>query len=115
MSIEIKKLTPDMADDYVRFFEETPHNEKWHSKCYCVCWCSSEPEGIDCSTEEKRRAVALKFVKDGKLQGYLAYSGGQVVGWCNANTKLDCLTCGGWRYLMGSVPTDESTEKSSKN
>lgn len=115
MNIEIKKLTPDLAEDYVHFFDKTPHNQKYHTKCYCVCWCGNEPEGIDCSTEEKRRAVALQFVKNGNLQGYLAYSGGQIVGWCNANTKPDCLTCGGWRYMMGSVPTDESTDMTIKS
>lgn len=115
MDIEIHKLTPDMAEDYMRFFDNTPHNEKWHTKCYCVCWCGNEPEGIDCSTEEKRRAVALQFVNNGNLQGYLAYSSGQVVGWCNANTKSDCLTCGGWRYLMGSVPTDEFADMKVKS
>ena len=115
MIIEIKKLTPDLADDYVRFFDKTPHNQKYNSKCYCVCWCGNEPEGIDCSTEEKRRAVAHEFVKAGNLQGYLAYFGGQVVGWCNANIKSDCLTCGGWRYLMGSVPTDEFADMKVKS
>jgi GNAT superfamily N-acetyltransferase len=115
MNIEIKKLTPDLAEDYVQFFDETPHNQKYRVKCYCVCWCGNEPERTDCSSEEKRRAVALEFVKAGNLQGYLAYSGSRVVGWCNANTKSDCLTCGGWRYAMGSVPTDELTDKRVKS
>ena len=107
MSIEIRKLTPELAEDYARFFDITPHNLKWQTKCYCVCWCGDEPEGIDCSTDEKRRKAALQYVKSGNLQGYLAYSGDQIVGWCNANAKSDCLKCGGWRYLMGSVPTEE--------
>jgi hypothetical protein len=68
MIIEIKKLTPDLAEAYVRFFDKTPHNQKYNTKCYCVCWCGNEPEGIDCSTEEKRRAVAHEFVKAGNLQ-----------------------------------------------
>lgn len=115
MNIVIKKLTPDMAEDYICFFDNTPHNEKWHTKCYCVCWCSNEPEGIDCSTEVKRRAVALQFVKNGNLQGYLAYSGGEVVGWCNANTKSDCQTGRSWRAMMSSVPTDESADRKVKS
>ena len=100
MDIEIRKLAPDLAEDYVRFFDETPHNEKYNTKCYCTGWCSNEPEGVDNSTEEKRRAVAYEYVKAGNLQGYLAYFGGQVVGWCNANTKADCVTCVGWQYVM---------------
>ncbi len=115
MNIVIKKLTPDMAEDYVRFFDNTPHNKKWHTKCYCVCWCGNEPEGIDCSTEDKRRAIAFQFVKNGNLQGYLAYSGGQVVGWCNANTKSDCIAGRFWQYLMGAVPTDETSDRKVKS
>ena len=34
MDIEIRKLDPDLAEDNVRFFEETPHNEKYNTKCY---------------------------------------------------------------------------------
>ncbi len=115
MNIEIRKLTPDLAEDYVRFFDHTPHNEKWHTKCYCVCWCGNEPAGIDCSTEEKRRSVAIQFVKNGNLQGYLAYSDGHVVGWCNANTKADCTDGQFWQHLMSAVPTDATVDRKVKS
>ncbi len=39
MNIEIRKLTSDLAEDYVRFFDMTPHSEKANDdecKCYCV-------------------------------------------------------------------------------
>lgn len=115
MDIEIKKLTPDLAEDFVRFFDNTPHNKKYNTKCYCVGWCSNEPERVDYSTEGKRRAIAYEYVKGGNLQGYLAYYNGRVVGWCNVNTKADCLTCAGWRYVMASVPTDESADEKVKS
>lgn len=115
MNIEIKKLTPNLADDYVRFFDKTPHNDKWNTKCYCVCWCSNEPEGIDCSTEEKRRDVAFQFVKGGNLQGYLAYLGDEVIGWCNTNNKAECTTGRFWRRLMPAVPTDDLAHKKVKS
>ena len=115
MGVEIKKLMPDMAEAYVRFFDETPHNEKWNTKCYCVCWCGNEPEGIDCATEDNRRSVASRFVKDGNLQGYLAYADNKVIGWCNANTKLDCTAGRFWQHLMGSVPVDGHADKKVKS
>ncbi|MGB8455283.1 MAG: GNAT family N-acetyltransferase [Anaerocolumna sp.] len=31
-----------------------------------------------------------------------------MVGWCNANTKLDCLKCASWQRYMAYVPLDES-------
>ena len=110
MNIKIKKLTPELADDYIHFFDTTKHDDGIDEhKCYCVCWCSDDHRtGKDFSTAEKRRAMAGQYVKDGAIQGYLAYNGGKVVGWCNANTKSDCLNCISWLMFMKNVPTGES-------
>jgi len=113
MDVEIRKLTPDLAEDYAAFFDTTPHNEKYKVKCYCVCWCGEDCEGKDLSTKKARRDYALRCVADGRIQGYFAYYGGVAVGWCNANTKSDCLKCAGWRGMngvrRGFIPTEEST------
>lgn len=109
MDIEIRKLMPDLAEDYVRFFDTTAHDDNVDEhKCYCVCWCNDDYEGKDFSTAEKRRKCALQYVKGHNIQGYLAYSGDAVVGWCNANTKSDCLKCASWRRFMDFVPLKES-------
>lgn len=108
MNIRIRKLTPDLAEDYVHFFDITPHDDNVDEhKCYCVCWCNDDYEGKDFSTAEKRRKCALQYVKNNNIQGYLAYSGDTVVGWCNANTKSDCLKCVSWRKFMDYVPLEE--------
>ena len=39
--------------------------------------------------------------------GYLAYHDDKAVGWCNANTKSDCLNCISWLMFMKDVPTGE--------
>ena len=110
MNIEIRKLTPDLTEDYVRFFDMTPHDDGIDEhKCYCVCWCNDNFEGKDFSSAEKRRCYAIKYVKDSSIQGYLAYCNDKVVGWCNANTKSDCLQCCSWRLFMGFVPIEESS------
>ena len=89
MNIEIRRLTPDLTEDYVRFFDETPHNNEYGIKCYCVAWRSDASYAGDGNhwypTEEERREKALQFVRDGHIQGYLAYHGDKIVGWCNAN------------------------------
>jgi len=104
MDIEIRKLTPGLAEDYARFFDVTPHDDnKEEHKCYCVCWCSDDSEGKDFSSREKRREHAVRYVGDGSIQGYLAYRGDEIVGWCNANTKSDCLQCVSWRRFMGPI------------
>lgn len=111
MQIEIRKLSPDLVGDYVHFFDTTPHTDgKSEHKCYCVWWCNEDYEGKDLtSSAEKRRDYAIQCVKEDKIQGYLAYYGNEVVGWCNANTKMECLKCYCWRRFMGSVPTEEAT------
>lgn len=108
MDIKIRKLTPDLAEDYVHFFDITPHDDNVDEhKCYCVCWCNDDGEGKDFSTVEKRRKFALQYVKSNNIQGYLAYNGDTVVGWCNANTKSDCLKCESWRRFMSYVPLED--------
>ncbi len=110
MNVEIRRLTPDQAEAYVHFFDTTPHSDNMDDhKCYCVCWCNDDYEGKDFSSREKRRDWAIQYVRGNNIQGYLAYCDSEVVGWCNANTKADCLKCCSWRLFMGSIPTEEST------
>jgi GNAT superfamily N-acetyltransferase len=68
-----------------------------------VCWCGADQRETDCSSPEKRRVLAAQYVKEGILKGYLAYHKGKAVGWCNANTKVDCLQSGGWQWFMKSL------------
>ncbi|HHU56458.1 MAG TPA: GNAT family N-acetyltransferase [Acholeplasmataceae bacterium] len=113
MNIEIRKLMPEMVDDYVNFFDTTPHDDHIDKhKCYCVSWCSDDFLGKDFSTVEKRRKQAYEYVRSNKIQGYLAYYNGKVVGWCNANTKSECTKCAGWRAFMNYVPLDDKKVKS---
>jgi GNAT superfamily N-acetyltransferase len=106
-------LSPELAEDYACFFDVTPHSEKPDSddcKCYCVWWCNDDHDvnHIDyLLTKEKRRSYAIQKIKENKIQGYLAYHNGKVVGWCNANTKADCLKCYCWRRFMKDVSTEE--------
>lgn len=115
MNIEIRKLTPDLAEDYVTFFDTTPHNEKYKTKCYCVYWCNEDSEDKNFYSKKARRDYAIQCIKGNNIQGYLAYCDDKVVGWCNANTKSDCLKCRGWRGMNGPrkgfLPTEESTQK----
>ena len=99
MDIEIKKLSPVLAKDYLNFFDVTPPDD-FECKCYCVCWCSADHRiKTDFSSDEKRRELAEKYINDGVIQGYLAYFEGHVVAWRNANTKSDCLYCISWLRL----------------
>ncbi|MGI6199921.1 MAG: GNAT family N-acetyltransferase [Christensenellales bacterium] len=112
--IDIRKLTPELVEDYIGFFDVTPHNHRYNgAKCYCVYWCSGVDEEANFSTKAARRDYAIQAVKDGRIQGYLAYRGDEVVGWCNANAKSACLKCKGWQMMNGKrkgfIPTEEAT------
>lgn len=110
MVIEIRKLTPDLAEDYAHFFDMTPH---WDSiprdelPCYCVTWRSDVTYVGNGDhwypTREERRERAIGFIKSGSLQGYLAYCGDKIVGWCNATA--DCQ--GGVNHLRLYWPIEE--------
>ncbi len=112
MNIEIKELTSRLLMDYVNFFDTTPHDDNTdESKCYCVGWCSADHRiETDFSSPEKRRKLAEQYVCEGIIKGYLAYHEGRVVGWCNANTRADCLHCGGWLYLMKSLCVESESK-----
>ena len=110
MNIEIRKLTPDLAEEYVHFFDVTPHDDhtsKDELQCYCVTWRRNDSYNGDGDhwypTREERRNRAIQFVKAGSIQGYLAYRGDEIVGWCNANA--DCQ--GGVNHLRSYWPIEE--------
>ena len=102
MNIEIKKLSPKLVDDYINFFDTTALETK-ENKCYCICWCSADHSAIDDLAAQNRRELAIEYVKNGTLQGYLAYNGEQVIGWCNANEKNNCTKCMSWLKYMQEV------------
>ena len=110
VTIEIRKLTSDLAEDYAHFFDVTPHDDhtaKDELPCYCVTWRNDDTYiGNDhwYPTREERRERAIQFIKDGKLQGYLAYRDNEIVGWCNASA--DCQK--GVDYLRSYWPIEES-------
>jgi len=89
MDVVIRRLTPDLVDDYLYFFDhvEFMDHPEW-SQCYCLhfhfenAW-DAEDEGKDSPWRER----AARFVCEGKIQGYLAYADGQVAGWCGANDR----------------------------
>ena len=112
MDIDIKRLTPELLEDYLNFFDITPHStNKAEHRCYCVCWSSKDCEGTDFSSAEKRREIAKEYVSNGFIQGYLAYADNMVIGWCNANTKADCYECVSWKMFMQTIKKDEPNVK----
>lgn len=105
IDIKIKKLNSDMKEEYIRFFDETPHDHGIpEHTCYCVNWCCENQRGRNHDPQrEERRQMAREYIRNGSLKGYVAMVDDKIVGWCNANTKADCSDCFGWFHFMTEV------------
>jgi GNAT superfamily N-acetyltransferase len=108
MDIKIIKLTSNHADEYARFFDVTPHWDNMDAvPCYCVSWRSDKTyangEAYWFPTREERRERAIGYIKSGDIQGYLAYYGDRVIGWCSANAECQI----GLDHLRAYWPIDD--------
>ena len=97
MQIDIRPLGPELLGDYLDFFDNVAFadHQEW-AWCYCTYYhlgkqdedrIKAESEGKEKLLRDILRNAAISLIKKGELHGYLAYSGGQVIGWCNAADK----------------------------
>jgi GNAT superfamily N-acetyltransferase len=117
MSIEIKKLSPELIGDYIEFFDKVAFtdNEEW-AGCYCLFyhWNDRLEEEQNNLTERDilsyRKDHVAKFIESGTLQGYLAYENNCVIGWINANDKyqFNRLSPDIWPEIWDSKEPTES-------
>jgi GNAT superfamily N-acetyltransferase len=96
--MEIRALTPELAQDFFAFFDQRAFvdNPYWKG-CYCTFFHRAEqPSGLEPRPRTTRREQARTLIQDGTMQGYLAYGAeGRVMGWCNANRKTALARLGG--------------------
>ncbi len=94
MNITVKKLSPDLIEDYIYFHKHVAFsdNPEW-AGCYCVWYHWDHTLDIkrkeyeDNGGKEFKLELAKKYIKENKLRGYLAYNDKDVIGWCNANSR----------------------------
>ena len=99
MDITVKRLSPDLADDFFDFFDHRAFSDKSpEGPCYCTRYqMTSEQEEAELWIygEEQEgfmramREAAARQIASGRLQGYLAFADGMAIGWCNANDKAN--------------------------
>ena len=95
MTITIKSLTPDFADDYFDFFENRAFTDDSPYRCYCQVYQMSTEQyqaGLEYAKQNPGRAsqeAAEQQIANGALRGYLAYVDGKSIGWCNANDRAN--------------------------
>ena len=95
MQIYIKKLSIELLDDFLSAFDNPDFftNKEFSFGCYCTWynWTSElENERNNCDDNSRKyfkRNLAIKLIEKCKLNGFLAYLNGSVVGWCNAGPK----------------------------
>ena len=91
-SISIKRLTSELSDDYLDFFDNRAFtDDNPNGPCYCTSANQNEEEIQRMVSEfrtygvkETVRRYAVEMLNQNRIQGYLAYDGAVSVGWCNA-------------------------------
>ena len=91
-SITIKRLTAELHDDYLDFFDHRAFtDDNPNGPCYCTSPNQDEAEIQQMVGEFKISGVkntvrkyAVEMLDKNRIQGYLAYDGKLSVGWCNA-------------------------------
>ncbi len=119
-NLEIYKLTPERLEDFLYFFENVAHtdNKKW-DRCYCINYCAANnnltAKFKNFGDPLVRKKAAVGYINNGYMQGYLAYMNGNVIGWCNANNRNDCLHCYGWKNHIANKEIDRKTKEKIKS
>lgn len=93
-SIVIRRLSPELCEDWLHYFDEIAFKDHgdW-AFCYCLEGHLDRKTQEEWSDPEERREKAIELIQAGEMQGYLAYLGNTVVGWCNVNDREN------YRYL----------------
>ncbi len=93
--IDIYALSPDRLGDFLHFFDHVAfadHPEWSHCYCYMHHFPHDLAESWKQTTAVGNRKAVSELIAKGKMHGYLAYRGGQVVGWCNAGPRQEMTT-----------------------
>lgn len=91
-NITIKKLTPELYNDYLDFFDNRAFtDDNPNGPCYCTSPNQDEEtiqkmvsEFKEFGVKETVRKYAVNMLNENKISGYLAFDGDVSIGWCNA-------------------------------
>lgn len=95
MNLSIKPLTPELAADYFDFFENRAFTDDSPYRCYCQVFQMSKTQYQATYNDTVKnpgpasRAEAERQIANGILRGYLAFTDGLAIGWCNANDRAN--------------------------
>ena len=94
MNIKVYKLSKDMVEDYISYFDNRAFLDGDIEKgCYCVWhhWTDKHEYERSLMPENERpyrkRNYAKELIQNGILNGFAAFYENQMVGFCNADIK----------------------------
>jgi len=106
-NIRIKRMEQTHIEDYLAFFDRVSSGSM---VCYCAHYHRTEEEDDAArrsgfqgpqAMRTYHREESRRFILEGRIQGYLVYRDGKVIGWCQAKDKT------GYHYLRDEVhPSD---------
>ena len=89
MDVIVKPLAPDLLDDFLHFFDNIAFsdNPEWMG-CYCHFYhFAGDMEQWGKATKEQNKSATKMLIKDGTMNGLLAFIDNEPAGWCNVNSK----------------------------
>ena len=94
MDIKVCRLSKDMADEYISYFDNEAFSDGNMQKgCYCVWhhWTEKNEYERSLMPENERanckRDYAKHLIQNGILNGFVAFHENRIVGFCNADNK----------------------------
>src|SRR4029453_5902808 len=101
MTLAVERLTPARRDDFLAFFDHErgpafADNPGW-AKCYCPFYHVPKPIAWNSLDADANRTAMTARIEAAEMEGFLAYSKRDVVGWLNAQpySKLPHCPAGG--------------------
>ena len=94
MELTFKKLTPEICEDFLRYFDiprpaKTNHEE--FDSCYCLESHLTNDENERITDKNERREKAKQLIQQNIMKGYLIYCENNVIGWVNCGDKQSFL------------------------
>jgi len=95
--IGVERLTPARRDDFLRFFDHErgpafADNPEW-AKCYCHFYHVPKAIAWDSLDGFANRTAMTARIEAAEMDGFLAYSADEVVGWLNAQPIMRLPHC----------------------
>lgn len=118
MNLIIKRMSPELAEDYFDFFDNRAFSDNSpYYPCYCNAFQMTEKQirteffeqveknggGVE-GWRNSIRKSAERMVAENVIQGYLAYDNQIAIGWCNANDKKNYVRVG--EFNLDDIPDE---------